>query len=361
MAEGATTPKVYVICDNNCKFEGMTKEQILAAIAQAVETGTVGDIDAGFITTIKTINGIALKFFVGEQAAYDELSEEEKKNLFAIITNDATKEGLLAAIEGIKSGDIKVGYAAKADTATKADSATKADTATKADSATKASTAATLDGLKANSFRGNGTAFNYEPLVGKNIDYYGNFEGHYFVINASGTLPTNFCGHGFLDVDKFSGTEFAPNGQGAEPIARQTFREYNTAKTWVRTYNHNATVGGVWTAWEQTAGDGMLINALGFTLDHNAKTVSTPIGSLLTLGMSYETYSTRFNDFKMGETITDTLKVVAGSSGVNAECVELDSTNGANYTLLGVWQSIGFVSMPADSKEMAVALIRRIA
>lgn len=97
----AGTPTVYVICDQNCKFEGMTKEQILTAIAQAVESGEIKDVDAGFITTIKTINNIPLKFFVGEQAAFDALSDEEKNNLFAIITNDTTKEGLEEAIKVI--------------------------------------------------------------------------------------------------------------------------------------------------------------------------------------------------------------------------------------------------------------------
>lgn len=99
----AATPTVYVICDQNCKFEGMTKEQILTAIAQAVETGTIGDLDTGFITTIKTINGTPLKFFVGEQAEYDALTAEEKEGLFAIITNDATKDGLLEAIEELQT------------------------------------------------------------------------------------------------------------------------------------------------------------------------------------------------------------------------------------------------------------------
>lgn len=93
------TPKVYVICDQNCKFESMTKEQILAAILQAVNEGTIGDIDAGFITTIKTINGQSLKFFIGEQSAYDALSDKEKENLFPIITNDDTISGINEAIE----------------------------------------------------------------------------------------------------------------------------------------------------------------------------------------------------------------------------------------------------------------------
>jgi len=97
------TPKVYVICDQNCKFEGMTKEQILTAIMQAVNEGTIGDIDAGFIQTIRTINGIPLNFFVGEQSAYDALTDSEKENLFAIITNDTTAVGIAEAIEDLQT------------------------------------------------------------------------------------------------------------------------------------------------------------------------------------------------------------------------------------------------------------------
>jgi len=97
------TPKVYVLCDANCKWEGMTKEQILTAITQAVNEGTISNIDTGFVQTIKTINGTALKFFVGEQSEYDALTEADKKDLFAIITNDATKEGLLNAIEELQT------------------------------------------------------------------------------------------------------------------------------------------------------------------------------------------------------------------------------------------------------------------
>lgn len=137
----ANTPKVYVICDANCKFEGMTKEQIYAAILQAVNEGTIGDIDSGFVQTIKTINGIGLKFFLGTQAEYEALTDEEKENLFAIITNDTTKEGIIKAItelqinlndlnknlndlnENLLNGDFKVKKSENADNATYAGSA----------------------------------------------------------------------------------------------------------------------------------------------------------------------------------------------------------------------------------------------
>lgn len=98
----ADTPKVYVFCDANCKWEGMTKEQILTAIMQAVNEGTISNIDSGFVQTIKTITGTPLKFFVGTQYAYNALNEEEKENLFAIITDDGTKDGLINAIEQLQ-------------------------------------------------------------------------------------------------------------------------------------------------------------------------------------------------------------------------------------------------------------------
>lgn len=97
------TPTVYVLCDQNCKYEGMTKEQILTAITQAVNEGTISNIDTGFVQTVKTINGHALKLFVGTQAEYDELTAAQKENLFAIITNDTTKEGFSNAIETLRA------------------------------------------------------------------------------------------------------------------------------------------------------------------------------------------------------------------------------------------------------------------
>ena len=90
----ANTPTVYVICSNNCKYEGLTKEQILTAITQAVNEGSIGNIDTGFVTTIKTINGLPLRFFVGTQPEYEALTEEQKQGLYAIITNDTTASSM---------------------------------------------------------------------------------------------------------------------------------------------------------------------------------------------------------------------------------------------------------------------------
>lgn len=63
--------KYFVLCESNCKFESMTKEQIIAAIAEATGT-TVMNVDAAFITKLKEQNrGDNIKFWVGTQAEYN--------------------------------------------------------------------------------------------------------------------------------------------------------------------------------------------------------------------------------------------------------------------------------------------------
>lgn len=119
--------KYYVLCDNNCKYEGMKKEQILTAIEQAVSTGTITDVDAGFVTTLKTIDGKALRFFWGTRAEYDKLSKAQKEGLFALITDDTTSQELFDLLNKIVSGDQVVGMAEYAERARGADYAREAD------------------------------------------------------------------------------------------------------------------------------------------------------------------------------------------------------------------------------------------
>ena len=86
--------KYYCYCDSNCKFETMTKEQILAAIAQAAETGLVVDPDAGFIAKVKEQNAAGnVTFWVGTQAQYNALTSTEVNCLY-IITDDNTEAEL---------------------------------------------------------------------------------------------------------------------------------------------------------------------------------------------------------------------------------------------------------------------------
>lgn len=95
--------KYYVFCEDNCKFESMTKEQILTAITQAVETGSIQDVDTGFVTKIVEQNRqIALSFWVGTSAEYNAI-ENKAANCFYIITDDVIKADLLNEINTLKS------------------------------------------------------------------------------------------------------------------------------------------------------------------------------------------------------------------------------------------------------------------
>ena len=107
----------YVLCRDNCKFEGMTKEQILTAIEQAVNEGKISNIDAGFVTTVKTINGTPLRFFVGTQSEYELLTDADKDGCFALITNDNTAEAINEAIAGLTQelADLAEGLTKKID------------------------------------------------------------------------------------------------------------------------------------------------------------------------------------------------------------------------------------------------------
>lgn len=92
----------YVICDDNCRFESMTKEQILTAIAQAVSTGEIQNVDTGFVTTLKEQNAsVGLKFWVGSQAEYNAL-DPKPSNTFCIITDDTTSEDIDTAIQNMQ-------------------------------------------------------------------------------------------------------------------------------------------------------------------------------------------------------------------------------------------------------------------
>lgn len=95
----------YVICEDKCLFPAMTKEQILAAIAQATG-GTVKDIDDAFITKIKELNGgNNLKFWVGTTAEYNAIknANELTPNCFYITTDDSFGEDIESDISAMRA------------------------------------------------------------------------------------------------------------------------------------------------------------------------------------------------------------------------------------------------------------------
>lgn len=93
----------YVVCDDNCKFPSLTKEQILTAILQAVSTGEIKDVDTGFVTKIKEQNhNSALSFWVGTSAEYNAL-ETKDDGCFYILTDDTIGDDLKKAIEELQT------------------------------------------------------------------------------------------------------------------------------------------------------------------------------------------------------------------------------------------------------------------
>lgn len=74
----------YVICDDNCKFEGMTKEQIYDAIAEATGT-TPTPVDEAFITKIKEQNANHnLKMWKGTEAQYAALQTKDTDTVYIV-------------------------------------------------------------------------------------------------------------------------------------------------------------------------------------------------------------------------------------------------------------------------------------
>lgn len=80
--------KYYCYCDSNCKYETMTKEQILAAIAQAAAGNLVFDTEAAIISKVKEVNaGGFVTFWVGKQAEYNALPSVDPNCVYIITDN----------------------------------------------------------------------------------------------------------------------------------------------------------------------------------------------------------------------------------------------------------------------------------
>lgn len=74
----------YVICEDNCKFESMTKEQIIAAIEEATGNVPTG-YDEAFITKIKEQNSQStIKLWIGTKAQYNNIQTKALDTIYVI-------------------------------------------------------------------------------------------------------------------------------------------------------------------------------------------------------------------------------------------------------------------------------------
>lgn len=94
---------VYALDDGANKWEAMTKEQILTAIMQAVNEGTIGDIDSGFVTTIKEMNEQkGIKLWIGTMAEYQALGGKDPNTIY-LFTDDPTLQDIESNFENISN------------------------------------------------------------------------------------------------------------------------------------------------------------------------------------------------------------------------------------------------------------------
>ncbi len=79
--------RYFVICEDNCRFESLTREQIFAAIAEATGS-TPTPVDEAFITKIKEQNANhSLKMWKGTEAQFNALEEKDADTIYFIGTN----------------------------------------------------------------------------------------------------------------------------------------------------------------------------------------------------------------------------------------------------------------------------------
>lgn len=86
--------------------DGMTKEEVITAIQQIIETGEVHDLDTGFVTTLKEIaHGLGFRVWLGTTAEFNALQAGGllEANVLYIRTDDTSAQDIRSAIAALQS------------------------------------------------------------------------------------------------------------------------------------------------------------------------------------------------------------------------------------------------------------------
>lgn len=95
--------EVYALDEGKNSWLTMTKEQILTAITQAVNEGTIGDIDAGFITKIQEMNAQeVVKLWLGTMAEFQALTTKDTNTLY-MFTDDPTVDDIEQSLTDLEN------------------------------------------------------------------------------------------------------------------------------------------------------------------------------------------------------------------------------------------------------------------
>lgn len=75
---------VYGFCENNCRFLVYTREEVLSLLQQAINDGSLKniDIDAAAVAKIKSDNGADVSFWTGTEAEFNALDPKPAVSYF---------------------------------------------------------------------------------------------------------------------------------------------------------------------------------------------------------------------------------------------------------------------------------------
>lgn len=175
--------KYYLLDENKNLVEGFDKEGFLGLLEQAIELGTLENIDEDSAVASKlrsALNGSTHHIEFLTEAEYNQLVEDEElvANTYYFITDDTTAEDLEEAITKILNGTTPVAEATHAQNATHATSADSATTATNAGHATSADSALSANSANSANYATNagsagsaGSATNADNLTKFNNNF----------------------------------------------------------------------------------------------------------------------------------------------------------------------------------------------
>ena len=93
--------------------QGLTREQIYALICAVIDGGTVGDVDTGFVTTLKEINnGLGFRIWLGTQAEYEDLQANDllEAGVLYLRSDDTSAEEIRAAVAALQAKTADTGW-----------------------------------------------------------------------------------------------------------------------------------------------------------------------------------------------------------------------------------------------------------
>lgn len=90
----------YVLCDDNCRFPSMTKDEIFTAIQSAVEQHGTRTLTIDVLTGLKEVNkNEVISLWIGTQAEFNAIQSPSENTMYLISDHNAIKAQTMAALQ----------------------------------------------------------------------------------------------------------------------------------------------------------------------------------------------------------------------------------------------------------------------